>query len=143
MGYRHSEYMNKVLDTVPSVAIFQLAEVTHTKSITSCTTIYSIALPHQYNFTFFYFIKVFWFVSFNFFLFIKFCFVSVFFLYFFLGGWGLGVGGGRRYALFDHRGPRRGVGETFFWSWLQKKNFSFFFFCLYQEVFCVFLSVIN
>lgn len=94
MGYRHSEYMNKVLDTVPSVAIFQLAEVTHTKSITSCTTIYSIALPHQYNFTFFYFIKVFWFVQFNFFLFIKFCFVSFFFLYFFLGGWGLGVGEG-------------------------------------------------
>lgn len=96
MGYRHSEYMNKVLDTVPSVAIFQLAEVTHTKSITSCTTIYSIALPHQYNFTFFFFIKVFWFVSFNFFLFIKFCFVSVFFFVFFFwggGGWGLGVGG--------------------------------------------------
>lgn len=130
MGYRHSEYMNKVLDTVPSVAIFQLAEVTHTKSITSCTTIYSIALPHQYNFTFFYFIKVFWFVSFNFFFYLlNFVLFRFFFLYFFGrgGGLGLGVGGGRRYALFDHRGPRRGVGETFFWSWLQKKIFFFFF----------------
>lgn len=97
MGYRHSEYMNKVLDTVPSVAIFQLAEVTHTKSITSCTTIYSIALPHQYNFTFFYFIKVFWFVSFNFFFYLLNFVLFRFFLYFFLGGggggWGLGVGG--------------------------------------------------
>lgn len=86
MRYRHDEYKQKVLDTVPSVAIFQLAEVTHTKKYNkSYHNIFH--LPHQYNF--FYFIEAFS----NRYVLFKLLFFLAFFFFFFLSFffWGGGV----------------------------------------------------
>lgn len=95
MRYRHDKYKQKVLGTVPSVAIFQLAEVTHTKKYNK---LYHniFHLPHQYNFNFSILLTLLvigmFCLSINFFGFLLFSFF-LFFLFFFFFFWGGGGGG--------------------------------------------------